>query len=305
MKKFTKGMLIAAGIFGAAGIGLTIAGGVMGVSMADVNGVESIGKILWTEKDVVEPGDLDDASEDTGDVEVEDRADGQDDAELMKVKSESAADGVVYQLEYQPVELDIELKYDELELKEGDSFSVKVSNDTGNDVTVKESADALKIRSTKRTSKARKVCVSYPKDVKFKKLSIEMGAGTVYINRDIQTEELDVEVGAGEFESNGSVTAKKADLQIGTGSMTFADLSAEETDGECGLGELDLTMTGVQEDYNCDLECGVGNMDVGSDSYSGLGREEHISNPDADRKLNLECGMGNVSVVFSEKGHRN
>lgn len=40
-----------------------------------------------------------------------------------------------------------------------------------------------------------------PKDVKFKKLDIEMGAGTVYINCDIQTEELDVEVGAGEFES--------------------------------------------------------------------------------------------------------
>ena len=30
MKKFTKGMLIAAGIFGAVGIGLTAAGGVMG-----------------------------------------------------------------------------------------------------------------------------------------------------------------------------------------------------------------------------------------------------------------------------------
>ena len=30
MKKFTKGMLIAAGIFGAVGIGLTAAGGVKG-----------------------------------------------------------------------------------------------------------------------------------------------------------------------------------------------------------------------------------------------------------------------------------
>lgn len=56
MKKFTKGMLIAAGIFGAAGIGLTIAGGVMGASMSELNGFESISKILWTERDVVEPG---------------------------------------------------------------------------------------------------------------------------------------------------------------------------------------------------------------------------------------------------------
>ena len=93
-------------------------------------------------------------------------------------------------------------------------------------------------------------------------------------------------------------------LEIGTGSMTFADLSARKTDGECGLGELDLTLTGTQEDYNYDLECGVGNLDVGSDSYSGLGREKTISNKGADRKLDLECGMGNISVDFSGKEHR-
>ena len=131
-----------------------------------------------------------------------------------------------------------------------------------------------------------------------------MGAGTVYLNRDIETEKLSVEMGAGEFDSKNPVTAEEADLDIGTGSMTFADLSAKKISGECGLGELDLTMTGIQEDYNYDLGCGVGNLNVGSDSYSGLGREKSISNTGADRKLNLECGSGNVSVDFSGKEHR-
>lgn len=290
MKKFTKGMLIAAGIFGAAGIGLTAAGGVMGAGMAQLNG------IFWTEKSVTELKFSDDMDE-------ADDVDDQEDAELMNAKSESTADCVVYQLQYQPVKLDIELKYDELELKEGDSFSVKVYNDKGNNVTIKESADTLKIRSTKR-AQSRKVCVFYPKDVKLDELDIEMGAGSVYLNREIQTDKLSVEVGAGEFEGNASVTAKEADLQIGTGSMTFTDLSAEKTSGECGLGELDLTMTGDEEDYNYDLQCGIGNMDVGSDSYSGFGKEDHISNTGADRKMELECGMGNVTVSFSEKNHR-
>lgn len=290
MKKFTKGMLIAAGIFGAAGIGLTAAGGVMGAGMAQLNG------IFWTEKSVTELKFSDDMDE-------ADDVDDQEDAELMNAKSESTADCVVYQLQYQPVKLDIELKYDELELKEGDSFSVKVYNDKGNNVTIKESADTLKIRSTKR-AQSRKVCVFYPKDVKLDELDIEMGAGSVYLNREIQTDKLSVEVGAGEFEGNASVTAKEADLQIGTGSMTFTDLSAEKTSGECGLGELDLTMTGDEEDYNYDLQCGIGNMDVGSDSYSGFGKEDHISNTGADRKMELECGMGNVTVSFSGKNHR-
>ena len=310
MKKFTKGMLIAAGIFAAAGIGLTAAGGVMGASMSELTGVNSLKRILWmTEWD----DDHDDYDDDDDDYEdrvehdgMEHSAEmGQKNMEPAAVGNESATDGIVYQLKYQPTKLDIELKYDELILEEGDSFCVRVYDDSGKNVTVKESSDTLKVRSTKKLSKNRKVCISYPEDVKLQELEIEMGAGTVYLNRDIETEKLSVEMGAGEFDSKNPVTAEEADLEIGTGSMTFADLSAKKISGECGLGELDLTMTGTQEDYNYDLECGVGNLDVGSDSYSGLGREKSISNTGADRKLDLECGMGNVSVNFSGKEHRN
>ena len=311
MKKFTKGMLIAAGIFAAAGIGLTAAGGVMGASMSELTGVNSLKRILWmTEWD----DDHDDYDDNDEDDDYEDHVEhdgmehsaemGQKNMESAAVGNESATDGTVYQLKYQPTKLDIELKYDELILEEGDSFCVRVYDDSGKNVTVKESSDTLKVRSTKKLSKNRKVCISYPEDVKLQELEIEMGAGTVYLNRDIETEKLSVEMGAGEFESKNPVTAMEADLEIGTGSMTFADLSARKTDGECGLGELDLTLTGTQEDYNYDLECGVGNLDVGSDSYSGLGREKTISNKGADRKLDLECGMGNVSVDFSGKEHR-
>ena len=54
MKKFTKGMLIAAGIFGAVGIGLTAAGGVMGASMSELTGVKSLKRVL-----LVADGDYD------------------------------------------------------------------------------------------------------------------------------------------------------------------------------------------------------------------------------------------------------
>ena len=307
MKKFTKGMLIAAGIFAAAGIGLTAAGGVMGASMSELTGVNSLKRILRMTE-------WDDDHDDYDDIDDDDYVEhdgmeysaevGQKNMESAAVGNESSTDGTVYQLKYQPTKLDIELKYDELILEEGDSFCVRVYDDNGKNVTVKESSDTLKVRSTKKLSKTRKVCISYPEDVKLQELEIEMGAGTVYLNRDIETEKLSVEMGAGEFDSKNPVTAKEADLEIGTGSMTFADLSAKKISGECGLGELDLTMTGTQENYNYDLECGVGNLDVGSDSYSGLGRETSISNTGADRKLDLECGMGNVSVNFSGKEHR-
>ena len=330
MKKFTKGMLIAAGIFGAVGIGLTAAGGVMGASMSELTGVKSLKRVLLVadgDYDYDDSDDYDDDydyddSDDYDSDDYDDSDDCDDSEDYARAVDENEEDGTVYQLKYQPTKLDIELKYDELILEEGDSFCVRVYDDSGKNVTVKESSDTLKVKSTKKLSKNRKVCISYPEDVKLQELEIEMGAGTVYLNRDIETEKLSVEMGAGEFESKNPVWESRfmsvmrniflhpdfplhiPDLEIGTGSMTFADLSARKTDGECGLGELDLTLTGTQEDYNYDLECGVGNLDVGSDSYSGLGREKTISNKGADRKLDLECGMGNISVDFSGKEHR-
>ncbi|MDD7419880.1 MAG: DUF4097 family beta strand repeat-containing protein, partial [Ruminococcus sp.] len=242
MKKFTKGMLIAAGIFAAAGIGLTAAGGVMGASMSELTGVNSLKRILWMTE-------WDDDHDDYDDIDDDDYVEhdgmeysaevGQKNMEPAAVGNESSTDGTVYQLKYQPTKLDIELKYDELILEEGDSFCVRVYDDNGKNVTVKESSDTLKVRSTKKLSKTRKVCISYPEDVKLQELEIEMGAGTVYLNRDIETEKLSVEMGAGEFDSKNPVTAEEADLEIGTGSMTFADLSAKKISGECGLGELD------------------------------------------------------------------
>ena len=173
MKKFTKGMLIAAGIFGAVGIGLTAAGGVMGASMSELTGVESLKRVLlvadgdydYDDSDDYDGDDYDDDDYDgSGDYDDSDDCDDSDDYDdsenYVRAVDENEEDGTVYQLKYQPTKLDIELKYDELILEEGDSFCVRVYDDSGKNVTVKESSDTLKVRSTKKLSKTRKVHIS-------------------------------------------------------------------------------------------------------------------------------------------------
>ena len=192
MKKFTKGMLIAAGIFAAAGIGLTAAGGVMGASMSELTGVNSLKRILRMTEWDDDHDDYDDIDDDHDDHDDHDDIDddyddhvehdgmeystemGQKDMEPAAVGNKSSTDGTVYQLKYQPTKLDIELKYDELILEEGDSFCVRVYDDNGKNVTVKESSDTLKVRSTKKLSKTRKVCISYPEDVKLQELELSL-----------------------------------------------------------------------------------------------------------------------------------
>ena len=157
MKKFTKGMLIAAGIFGAVGIGLTAAGGVMGASMSELTGVESLKRVLlvadgdydYDDSDDYAGDDYDDDDyDDSGDYDDSDDCD--DSEDYVRTVDENEEDGTVYQLKYQPTKLDIELKYDDLILEEGDSFCVRVYDDSGKNVTVKESSDTLKVRSTKK-----------------------------------------------------------------------------------------------------------------------------------------------------------
>ena len=132
MKKFTKGMLIAAGIFAAAGIGMTAAGGVMGASMSELTGVNSLKRILrMTEWDDDYDDDHDDIDDDYEDHVEHDGMEystemGQKDMAPAVVGNESSTDGTVYQLKYHPTKLDIELKYDDLILEEGDSFCVRV-----------------------------------------------------------------------------------------------------------------------------------------------------------------------------------
>ena len=139
MKKFTKGMLIAAGIFGAVGIGLTAAGGVMGASMSELTGVKSLKRVLLVADGDYDYDDIDDCDD------SDDYDDSDDDSEdYVRTVDEDEEDGTVYQLKYQPTKLDIELKYDELILEEGDSFCVRVYDDSGKNVTVKERSEARK-----------------------------------------------------------------------------------------------------------------------------------------------------------------
>ena len=63
------------------------------------------------------------------------------------------------------------------------------------------------------------------------------------------------------------------------------------------MGELQLKLAGTQTDFNYDLSCGMGELTVGDDSYTGMAKEKQINN-NAVKNMDLECAMGSVSVQF-------
>ncbi len=107
-------------------------------------------------------------SDDYDSDDYDDSDDCDDSEDYARAVDENEEDGTVYQLKYQPTKLDIELKYDDLILEEGDSFCVRVYDDSGKNVTVKESSDTLKLRTRKNCLKTERCIFPIRKMLSFR-----------------------------------------------------------------------------------------------------------------------------------------
>ena len=285
MKKGTKGMLIAAGAFAVAGIGFCIGG----ISVA---AVETGGNVFDQAGQLLQDNDYPlaglihwgNAQYHSSDIDWD------------------ALDGNTVDMDFAS-DLEISLKYDELLIQEydGDKIRVNVANDAKNDVVVKETSGKIMITDTRsgNVKKKKQIKVIVPSGKDFDTVSLGVDMGTIDLECDLKVQELSVEVGAGEFSGYGNITAAYCDLQVGAGTIDIDQLDIQKLNADCGAGEIDMVVTGKEKDYNYDLSCGMGEINLEDSEYSGLGIEKNISNEGARKDMVLECGMGEIDVEFT------
>ena len=304
MKRFLKVILILAAVFGVAGLGLTAGGAAMGATMGDIgvldNGITQVLHILdqkdsWDEEDSEE-----DMDEQDGDfVEKAESA-----VNEKGVLAEDA-DASAYTKEYETsavLDLFCDLRYEELILKtwDQDKIQVKVTGTEHNKVQISNDNGSLKVRSNRKVRK-RSVEISCPESMEFRKIKLQMGAGTVELNGDFRADQMEVNIGAGTLENSGKLNVKDANFTVGVGTVDISELKAEKLNGNCGMGSMDLTLAGKDTDYNYELKCGLGNLEVddtlGTSITSG---NRQITNEGAAKNVKLDCGMGEIQVDFEE-----
>lgn len=122
-----------------------------------------------------------------------------------------------------------------------------------------------------------------------------MGAGSLEVY-EIYARDFSVEIGAGEVVIN-KFQADEAEFECGAGSITASGDVRSLADIHCGVGSIAYTASGREEEYNYDIECGVGEVICGDNSYSGLGKDRHIDN-NADKDISIEGGVGSVIIDF-------
>ena len=285
MKKGTKGMLIAAGAFAVAGVGFCIGG----ISVA---AVETGGNVFDQAGQLLQDNDYPlaglihwgNAQYHSSDIDWD------------------ALDGNTVDMDFAS-DLEISLKYDELLIQEydGDKIRVNVANDAKNDVVVKETSGKITITDTRsgNVKKKKQIKVIVPSGKDFDTVSLGVDMGTIDLECDLKVQELSVEVGAGEFSGYGNITAAYCDLQVGAGTIDIDQLDIQKLNADCGAGEIDMVVTGKEKDYNYDLSCGMGEINLEDSEYSGIGIEKTISNEGAQKDMVLECGMGEIDVEFT------
>ena len=132
-------------------------------------------------------------------------------------------------------------------------------------------------------------------DMKVDNMQASIGAGQLLME-DMDIGWLEVSLGAGELRAD-DVTVQTLSASIGAGNMEFSGAINESADISCSMGNVSMELEGEKQDFNYQLSCVAGNMDIDGDSFAGAAMDRTINNG-ADKYMDIDCSMGNVEVDF-------
>lgn len=213
-------------------------------------------------------------------------------------------------------ELGIELKSTSLRIERGDEFRVVADEEV---VMVRRVGEVVYIEEKERgwwgwwNDVGGEVKVVLPEDIELTRFTLEMGAGAVYV-RGLEAEEIELGLGAGRAEFDGLVATRRAKIDGGAGLLVAKGAELAELDLDmgvgkveietrlwgaskinAGVGKLELTLVGEEDDYRVKFEPGLGTM-----NHEGLS----LDNPKGENLVEIDGGVGAIDVRLMGRGDR-
>ena len=212
--------------------------------------------------------------------------------------------------------LDIDLKYANLYIKNGESLMAKTDNDK---ISIVQNNNKLIIKEKGKrflsNFKQSNVTLYIPDELEFDSININSGAGKLEIDS-ITTNDLNInlgagksvinyvlansakiETGAGKLEINNGIL-NNADIEVGVGDTDITATLTGNNEIECGIGALDINLLLSENDYRINIEKGLGSikyndLNISNDSTIGNG----INN------IQVEGGIGSIKIKTNEKAN--
>lgn len=213
--------------------------------------------------------------------------------------------------------ISVNLSATELEIKMGDKFDVETNHKY---LKCEEKDDILKISETRMLfashPRGMKVILTVPQDKIFDYVDISAGAGSVTID-ELRASSLKIELGAGELKAGRLEATDNAEVDEGAGSVTISGGRLNNADIDMGIGELNLTselggkssidygvgetnlvLIGTDNDYQIELDKGIGeawldDRKMSDDSVYGEGKNV----------IEIDGGIGELNIKFNSKNN--
>lgn len=133
----------------------------------------------------------------------------------------------------------------------------------------------------------------------FDEIEVDIDAGSIYIQDLSSVNSLDLHISAGEIQVDHFI-ANEAEFSCDAGTIDASGYCSKEIGIDCSTGSVALDILEKQDEYNYDVECGLGSVTIGNLSFSGnVEKESHTKN--ASKEISVECGLGEVTVHFTEE----
>ena len=154
-----------------------------------------------------------------------------------------------------------------------------------------------KIVIVKRDIRKGSITITIPQRQTFEKIKLFLKIAELDADR-FYADKLEVNNAAGQMRIQ-DFSAAEARLECGAGAMSARGNTSKKIEVACNVGEVSLELKGRKNDYNYDLECGIGTIKCGNDQYSGIGRLMHLDNQ-ASKQVKVACSIGQVSIGYAE-----
>lgn len=116
---------------------------------------------------------------------------------------------------------------------------------------------------------------------------------TVYIPVNYQFDNVSLNVDAGNFEAKKIVT-ENLDAEIDAGKAVIDLLDCQNSNFDCDVSNLEVTMTGSETDYQYDINSDLGSIKIGNYKYDGFENEHHFGT--GSRKIQINSDASDIEI---------
>lgn len=216
-------------------------------------------------------------------------------------------------------ELTLEVGGSMVELKDSDDGNIYIEGKNVGKMQAYVEGSELYVKSVRPANlmdevKNSNITLYLPEDCSLHLVTVSLGAGQLQLE-DLTVENMETSIGAGQLLMENmvigslevslgagelraeDVTVQTLTASIGAGNMDYSGAINGSAEISCSMGNVSMELEGDKKDFNYQLNCVAGNMEIDGESFSGAVMYRTIDNG-VDKSIDIDCSMGNVEVDF-------